>query len=140
MLRNPPVSNPLKQWTHGLAASVQQLPAILNGLKSSLTLTAQIENLLVQNLDHVIRSVDRGPELVTLSLPAADAINLCASPALFRVDFVAELAFLTDRDRLHDEFHSARFTCPVLSVAMLSKVSPFPIAAGKPVLIEETHV
>lgn len=114
--------------------------AILNRLKPSLALAPQVENLTVQHLDHVTGSVNRGPELATLPLPPADPINLCVSTSLFRVDLVAELAFLADRDRLHDEFHAACFTCAVFSVAMLSKVSPFPIAACKSMLVEEAHV
>lgn len=41
---------------------------------------------------------------------------------------------------MHDEFHTASFTCTVFPIAMLSEVAPFPVAACKPVLVEETHV
>ena len=40
----------------------------------------------------------------------------------------------------HDELHATSFACSVLSVAVLSKVAPFPVAAEKPVLVEEAHV
>lgn len=109
-------------------------------MKSPLAFAPEVGNLSIQHLDHVTGSVNRGPEFATLPLPPTDPIDLCVSASLFRVDLVAELAFLTDRDRLHDEFHPARFTCAIFSVAMLSKVSPFPIAACKSMLVEETHV
>lgn len=47
---------------------------------------------------------------------------------------------MTDWDRLHNKFHTARFACAVFSVAVLSEMSPFPVAASKTVLIEEAHV
>ena len=41
---------------------------------------------------------------------------------------------------MHDELHAACFANPVLFVAMLPKVAPFPITALEPVLIKEAHV
>lgn len=117
----------------------KQTPSVSNSLKSSLTLASQFIYLFVQNLDHVVRPVNRGSEFAAFSLPAADPIYLCATAPLFRIDLVAKFAFLTDRDGLHDQFHTAGFTCAVLSVAMLSKVSPFPVATSKTVLVEEAH-
>jgi hypothetical protein len=64
---------------------------------------------------------------------------LCPSTAL-RVDFLADFAFLLDSVRLHYEFHTTRFPGAVLSVAVLPEVTPLPITAGKPMLIEEAHV
>ena len=111
-----------------------------NGLKSPLTFHSQIIYLFVQNLHNVVRAVNGGFELAALSLPAADSVRLSSSAPLFRVDFVAELAFLANRYSLHDELHAARFPGSVLSVTVLSEVSPFPVAAGKAMLIKEAHV
>lgn len=114
--------------------------AISDSLKPPLTLASQVKDLPVQNLDHISRSVNRGPKFVAFSFPAVDPVQLCASASLFRIDFVAEFTFLSDRDRLHDEFHTACFTCAIFSVAVLSEVSPLPVAAGEPMLIEEAHI
>ncbi len=118
---------------------IKPTPAISNSLESSLTLASQFIYLFVQDLDHVVRPVNRGSEFAAFSLPAADPIYLCATAPLFRIDLVAEFAFLTDRDGLHNQFHTASFTCAVLPVAMLSKMPPFPVAASKTVLVEKAH-
>jgi hypothetical protein len=41
---------------------------------------------------------------------------------------------------LHDELHAARLAHAVLFGAVLSEMAPLPVATGKAVLIEETHV
>lgn len=87
-----------------------------------------------------MRTVNRRSKLPPFPLPAVDAIHLCASPSLFRFNFVTELAFLGVLERLHDKLHTAGFTRAVFSVAVLSEVSPFPIAAGKFMLIKEAHI
>ncbi len=73
-------------------------------------------------------------------LPAGDPLYLCSPPSLFRIDLVAELAFLAKGNGLHDKFHAARLACSVFSVAVLSEVAPLPVAAGKSMLVEEAHV
>ena len=115
------------------------MSTISNGLKSSLALASQLIYLFIQNLDHVVRPVDGGAKFAAFSLPAADPVYLCATTPLFRVDLVAKLTFLADRDSLHNQFHTASFTCAVLSVAMLSKMSPLPVTASETMLVEETH-
>ena len=123
-----------------LLCYVKHSPAILNGLKTFPTLASKIVYLLVQNLDQIIRTINRRPEFPPFPLPAVDAIHLCASPSLFRFNLVADLAFLGVLERLHDKLHTAGFTRAVFSVAMLPEVSPFPIAAGKLMLIKEAHI
>lgn len=59
---------------------------------------------------------------------------------MLRFDFLASLAFVANGYRLHDQSHTARFSDSVLAIAMLSEVSPFPIAALEAVLVEEAHV
>ena len=97
-------------------------------------------DFFVQCFDHVGRPVDRGPELSPFSLPAADALVLSTSASLLGIDFVAKLALLRVGNGVHDELHAASFTCAVFPVAVLSEVAPFPIAAGKTMHVEETHV
>ncbi len=118
----------------------QHRPAVLDGLEAFPTFASEVVYLLVENLDHLIRTVNRSSEFPPFPLPPVDAVHLCASPSLFSVNFLAELALLRVVQRLHDEFHTTRFTRAVFSVAVLSKMSPFPIAAGKFMLIEEAHV
>ena len=95
---------------------------------------------MLQRVDHIRGALNRGSEFTSLPLPAADALVFSASASLFSIDLVAELALLGHLDGVHDKFHTAGFTCAVFSIAMLSEVTPFPVAAAKSVLIEETHV
>lgn len=113
---------------------------ILDGLESPLALTPQVMDLFIQCLDHVGRSVDRGPELAPFSLPAADAFVLSTSAALLGIDLVAKLTLLRVGNGVHNKLHAAGFTCTVFPVAVLSEMAPFPVATGKSVHVEETHV
>ena len=56
------------------------------------------------------------------------------------VELVAKLAFLLIRNRGHDKFHATCFTRAVLSIAVLSEVTPFPVAASETMLVKETHI
>lgn len=117
-----------------------KLVKLLDGLKSPLTLIAKVVDLLLQRFDNVGGPINGRAELAPFPLPTKDSFNLGSSTALFRVDLLAKLAFLADWDRLHDEFHTARFAGPVLSVAVLPEVAPLPVAALESVLVEEAHV
>lgn len=138
MLSLPQFSQP-KSVSRNVKNDTMRLPSILDGLEFPHTLAPEIINLLVQGSDHVVRPVNRGPEFAPLSLPTIDAILFRVPASLFGVDFVAELAFLADRDRLHNQFHPTRFPCAVFSVAVLSEVSPFPVATRKSMLVKEAH-
>lgn len=67
-------------------------------------------------------------------------VDFGGSATHFGLDLVAEFAFLVIVHRRHDELHAACFPGTVLSVAMLTEMSPFPIATLKPMLIVEAHV
>jgi len=73
-------------------------------------------------------------------LPAVNTLNLSSPAAHLGVDFLAQLAFLTNRDCLHDKLHATRFANTIFAVAVLSEVTPLPVAANKTMLIEEAHV
>ena len=111
-----------------------------NRLEPLLTLATQVIYFPVEGSNHVGRAIDGCSELAALALPARDPFNLGNSSSLFRIDLVAKLAFLAKGNGLHDEFHSARFSGPVLSVAVLSEVAPLPVAARESMLVEEAHV
>lgn len=105
-----------------------------------LTLAAKVIDFPVEGSNHVRGTIDGSSKLVALALPARDPFDLCSSSSLFRIDLVAQLAFLAEGNGLHDEFHAARLSGSVLSVAVLSEVAPLPIAACESMLIEEAHV
>lgn len=111
-----------------------------NRLEPFLTLATKVVYLPVEGSNHVGGAIDGCSKLAALALPARDAVYLCGSSSLFRVDFVAELALLAEGNGLHDEFHAAGFSGSVLSVAVLSEVAPLPIAACESMLVEEAHV
>ncbi len=118
---------------------IKPIPAISDDESLLRTLVAEFVDLPIQGLDHLVRAVNRSSELATLSLPAVDSVLFRAPASLFGIDFVAELAFLADGNGLHDQFHTTRFARAILSVAVLSEVSPFPIAASKSMLVEKAH-
>ena len=95
---------------------------------------------MLERVDHIRGTLNRGSEFTSFSLPAADALVFSASASLFGIDLVAQLALLGNLDGVHDKFHTAGFTCAVFSIAMLSEVTPFPVAAAKSVLVKKTHV
>ena len=97
-------------------------------------------NLLIKLLDLLVGLLDTCPMLRGIFLPAIDLVLFPNSPSSLCVQLIAELAFLADWLSLHDEFHAARFTGPILSVAVLPEMTPFPVTTSKTVLIEETHV
>ena len=72
--------------------------------------------------------------------PPPDALTLLMPTALLGVDLVTKFALGVDRQCRHHQLHAARFAGPVLSVTMLTKVSPLPVAARISLLIEEAHV
>lgn len=113
---------------------------IANALQSAVTLATQLIDLAVQVPNRVHRLVDRGPELCCLALPSADTVHLGGPTPLLGVDLLTELALGACLQRLHDEFHAARFANSVLLGTVLAEMPPFPIAARKTVLIEEAHV
>lgn len=120
--------------------TIKLLPAVSYHESLLRTLVAKIIDLSIQGFDHVVRAVNGSPELATLSLPAVDSVLFRAPAPLFGVDLVAELAFLADGNGLHNQFHATRFARTVFSVAVLSEVSPFPIATSKSMLVEKAHV
>ena len=101
---------------------------------------SKLTDLFLQGPDDVPGAVNGCAEPSRFPLPTGNSFHLCELPAMFCVDLVAEFAFLTDWDGLHYEFHPARFTSSVFSVAMLSEVAPFPVPTLESVLIEEAHV
>ena len=111
-----------------------------NTLEPPLPLATQFIDLGVKPSYHLQGLFDGRSELATFALPPTNTVHLRRSSSHLRVDLLAELAFLADGYRLHDQLHAARFTDTVLPIAVLSEVTPLPIAARKTVLIEEAHV
>lgn len=105
-----------------------------------LALAAKVVYFPVEGPNHVGGAIDGCSKLAALALPARDSLYLCSSSSLFRVDLVAKLAFLALQNGLHDEFHAARLSGSVLSVAVLYEVAPLPVAACESMLVEEAHV
>lgn len=75
-----------------------------------------------------------------LALPSSDTIDLGGPAAHFCFDLLTELALGPRGNRLHDELHATCFANSVLLGAMLSEVTPLPIATCEAMLIVETHV
>lgn len=73
-------------------------------------------------------------------MPAVDAFNLGGPAPHLGVDFLAQLALLTNRDRLHDKLHATCFANTIFAVAVLPEVTPLPVTANETMLIEEAHV
>jgi hypothetical protein len=111
-----------------------------NALQPAVTLATKLIDLTIQNPNHVKRFVDRRPELAPFALPSVDPFNLCGPAPHLGVNLLAELALLSDGNRLHDKLHATCFTNPVLLGAVLAEVTPFPVTTHEPVLIEEAHV
>lgn len=111
-----------------------------NSVQSLGALASQLPDLVVQRFDRVDGLVDRRPEFTPFTLPALDALDFSNPAALLGVDLLAELALLSDWERLIDEFHAASFTNPILLGTVLAKVAPLPVATCEPMLIEEAHV
>lgn len=110
-----------------------------NHLPPPLSLITQVIDFFLQRFHNISRPVNGRAIFARFSLPPKDSVNFSRAASLFCVDFFADLALLGDRDSLHNEFHAACFARPVFSVAMLSKVAPFPIAALETLLVEEAH-
>ncbi len=110
-----------------------------NTLEPLVSLTAKVVDFGIQGSNHFERPVDGSFESTAFALPAVDSFDLGSSSSHLGVDLLTELALLADGHSLHDEFHAASLASAVLAVAVLSKVSPLPIATDKAVLIEEAH-
>ena len=63
---------------------------------------------------------------------------MLAAP-FFGVKFVADPTLLLELRSRHDKFGAACFTRAVFSVAVLSEVAPFIVAAGESMLVVEAH-
>lgn len=143
-LRNDPTSQKrLKaivpnRSSQSLSASVAQLSP--NPLQPTVTLATQLVELAIQASNQLHRFVDRCSELVPLALPSIDAVDLGRPASHLGVDLLAQLALRPDWYRLHDELHATGFTNSVLLGTVLAEVTPLPVAADEPVLIEEAHV
>lgn len=74
------------------------------------------------------------------ALPSRNSLDFCGPTAHFCLDLLAKLALGARRDCLHDELHATGFADSVLLGAVLSEVTPLPIATGKAVLVIEAHV
>jgi hypothetical protein len=111
-----------------------------NALQSPVAFALEIIELTVQASYQIYRLANRRLEFATLALPSVHSFDLGSPAPDLGVDLLAELAFLPDRHRLHDELHATSFTNSVLLGAVLSKVAPLPIATNEPVLVEEAHV
>jgi len=111
-----------------------------DALESPVPLAPKLIDLGVKTTNHLHRLVNRCTELVTLTLPAIDALDLGGPATHLGVDLLAQLALLAHRHGLHNELHAACFTDPILPIAVLAEVSPLPVATHEPVLIEEAHV
>lgn len=96
-------------------------------------------DFLVKTFDQVVRLIDGVSETSGFTLPPGDLVELSGSSTEFRLDLLAGLALVPDSIGCHDEFHTARFSGAILSVAVLSEVSPLPVAAGEDVLLVEAH-
>lgn len=111
-----------------------------NLLQSTVALTAELVDLVVQSSNHLHRFVDRSSELAAITLPAVDTIDFGSPAAHLSVNLFAKLAFGPRGNRLHDELHAASFTDSVLLSTVLTEVTPLPVAASKSMLVVEAHV
>ena len=111
-----------------------------NLLQSTVAFAAELVDLVVQPSNHLQRFVDRGTELVAIPLPAVDTFDFGGPAAHLGVNLLAKLALCSCGNRLHDELHATRFTDSVLLGAVLTEVSPLPVAASKAMLVVEAHV
>ena len=114
--------------------------SMANCLQPSLTLTTQLVNLAVQVSDNLHGLVNRSAELGSFALPSTNSVDLSRPAAHLRIDLVAEFALCARGNRLHYELHAACLTHSVLLGAVLSEMTPLPVATSKAVLIEEAHV
>lgn len=110
------------------------------GLGPALTLAHQILHLTLQLPDDVLGALNRGHKFAPFPLPSVNALLLLGATPLLCIDFVTNPAFLAVRHCAHNKLHTARFTCAILSVAMLPEMAPFPIATSETMLVKETHV
>jgi len=90
-------------------------------------------------MDRIDCFFKRGGVPVWLLTPALDTFHLCISPPPLRVHFLTNLAFGIGQDALVYQFPTACFTSAVFMLAVGSKLSPFPIAAAKDVLVVVAH-
>lgn len=89
-------------------------------------------------VDVPLRLLDGGGA-VPLLLPAGDVgLHLGDAPALL-LDLIAELAVPLLVVGAVDQLQPARLARPVLLVALLPEVAPFPVAAVPPGLLEVAH-
>lgn len=111
-----------------------------NLLQSTVALTAELVDFVVQSSNYLQRFVDRSTELAAITLPTINALDLGGPAAHLGVDLLAKLALGSCRNCLHDELHATRFTDPVLLGTVLAEVAPLPVAASESMLIVEAHV
>lgn len=77
---------------------------------------------------------------VALSPPPLHVLGHLVVTALFLVRLIAQLAISGQVICLVDQFQTTSLAGPVLLIALLSEVSPFPEAALPTGLLEITHV
>lgn len=98
----------------------------------------ELYNLAVDIVNVVLGLLDGGPA-VTLALPPVDVVPHLVHPPSLLCDLVADLAVRVYRNRLVDKLQPARLARPVLLVALLPEVPPFPVTAPPAGLLEITH-
>lgn len=111
-----------------------------NALKPPLSLATELVDLSVKTAYDLHGLLNGRSELAAFALPPADTVHFRRPTSHLRIDLLAKLAFLADGHRLHDQLHAACFANAILPIAVLSEVTPLPVAARKAVLIEEAHV
>lgn len=91
------------------------------------------------DLGHVVLGLLDGGAAVALAAPALDVLGHLVIPALLLLNLVAQLALARLVVGVVDELEPARLARPVLLVALLAEVAPFPIPALPARLFEITH-
>lgn len=94
---------------------------------------------LCRDLLYVSLGLLNGRYPIALALPPSDVGLHLGDPTVLLLHLVAELALSVYIDGVIDELQAARLPRPVLLVALLSEVSPLPVAAVPACLFEVTH-
>jgi hypothetical protein len=74
-----------------------------------------------------------------LAVPPLDFLLLLPNASLFGINLLADSAFITNFDGLHDKPHAASLAGAVLLGAVLAEVTPLIVAAGHSVLVVKAH-
>lgn len=91
------------------------------------------------DLGHVVLGLLDGGAAVALGAPALDVLRHLLVPPLLLLDLVAQLAVARLVLCVVDELEPARLARPVLLVALLFEVAPFPVPALPARLFEIAH-